>query len=126
MTSERCRIDAPPVVVRVPERRASAGCAWAAIHAGATPKRMPVRSERPNAKSDHERRGSRIDGNILRAGKGHGEQHMRSGIGHSETGNTSESREQNALSEQLADDAAALRSKGRAHAHLGAAAHAAD
>ena len=45
--SVRCSNEALPVVVRVPLRVASAGCAFAESHAGATPKRTPVSSEVP-------------------------------------------------------------------------------
>ena len=44
------RSEAPEAVVRVPLRRASAGSACAAIHAGAMPKRTPVTSESAMAK----------------------------------------------------------------------------
>ena len=48
-TSPRCNSEAPPLVVRDPVRRASAGSAFAAIHAGAMPNRIPVTSDNPNA-----------------------------------------------------------------------------
>jgi hypothetical protein len=51
-TRLRCKSEAPEVVVRELLRRASAGPALAAvIHAGATPKTMPLRSDSPKAKA---------------------------------------------------------------------------
>jgi hypothetical protein len=44
-------------VERAPVRRASAGWVWAAIHAGATPKRTPVMRQRAQAKARTGREG---------------------------------------------------------------------
>ena len=69
---------------------------------------------------------TRVDGNVLLIGEGEREQYVRSGIGDGETEQAAEAGEKNAFGEQLADDAAALRTERRADGHLGAAAHAAD
>src|SRR2546426_2881943 len=68
-TRPRCKRDAPEATFREPERSASAGCAWAAIQAGATPNRMPVRSERAKAKPITRGEGAALMGMFCAPGK---------------------------------------------------------
>jgi hypothetical protein len=68
-TRRRCRSEAPEVVERAPLRRASAGFALDVIHAGATPKRMPVRSETPKAKASTTPEGLASMGTFCAPGK---------------------------------------------------------
>ncbi len=122
----RCSSEAPPAVVRVPVRRASAGCACAAIQAGATPKRMPVSSESAKAKPMTRGEGAASMGTFCAPGNASASSMRAPAIGHAQPGDAAEAGEQNAFGEQLADDAAALRAEGGADGHLRAAAHAAD
>ena len=69
MTSPRCRSDEPEVAPRVPVRRASAGSVFAAIQAGATPKRQPVSSERVKVKVRTEGEGRGLMGRACASGK---------------------------------------------------------
>src|SRR5260370_36162048 len=69
-TSARCNHEAPCAVVRGVERSASAASVRAAIHAGATPKRMPVTSDSPKANAITAGEGEDAKGIGGRLGKG--------------------------------------------------------
>ena len=70
--------------------------------------------------------GAGVDGDVLVAGEGHGERACASGVSDEEAGNAAESRENDTLGEELADDAGARGAKGGAEGHFRFAAHAAD
>ena len=125
-TRERCRSEALAEVVREPVRSASAGWVRAAIHAGATPKRMPVTRQSAQAKARTGREGRGVDGDVLVAGECHGEQGVGACISDEQAGDAAQRGENDAFGEELANDAGARGAKGGAEGHFRFAAHAAD
>ena len=63
-------------VLRLAPRRASAGSACEANHAGAVPKSAPVTSDKAKAKAEHGQGGRCVDGDELRAVEGEGDDEL--------------------------------------------------
>ncbi len=114
------------MVVRAPLRRASAGFALDVIHAGATPKRMPVSSETPKAKASTTPEGLASIGTFCASGKGHCDKHASTCVGDDKSSRTADDREDEAFREQLADDSYTHRPQRGSDGHLYVAVHSAN
>jgi hypothetical protein len=77
-------------------------------------------------KADDHRRRRGVDWHVVLVREGERQQRVRSEVGDYEPEQPAHARKKHAFGKQLADDAAALRTEGRADGELRAAAHAAD
>ena len=72
-------------------------------------------------KAEHGQRWAGVDGHVARVGKGERQNGARSGIGDGQSGESADATQQDALSEDLADDAAAAGAERHAHRNFSAA-----